>query len=140
MPHAVKTRGSATHSGASEHFDLCHFTLDSAADVCFALLIFPLTKVSDSAVKHEAEAPILEISPVSPNSEEANMVAIGQEVNIFFETSFQKSLCTAGRLSLPYLQKEPGDITISLEIFSICCKEMQQVQNPITCNTVICSL
>lgn len=84
MPHATKTRGSATHSGGSEHFDLCHFTLDSAADVCFALQIFLLTKVSDSAVKHEAEAPILEISPVSPNSEEANMVAIGQEVNVFF--------------------------------------------------------
>lgn len=141
MPHATKTRGSATHSGGSEHFDLCHFTLDSAADVCFALQIFLLTKVSDSAVKHEAEAPILEISPVAPNSEEANMVAIGQEVNVFKKkTLFQKSLCTAGRLSLLFLQKEPGDITISLKIFSIFCKEMQRVQNPITCNTVICSL
>lgn len=92
MPHAAKTRGSATHSGGSEHFDLCHFTLDSAADVCFALQIFLLTKVSDSAVKHEAEAPILEISPVSPNSEEANMVAIGQEVNVFFKNIVSKVL------------------------------------------------
>lgn len=67
--------------------------LISAADVCFALQIFLLTKVSDSAVKHEAEAPILEISPVSPNSEEANMVAIGQEVNFFLKKHCFKSPC-----------------------------------------------
>lgn len=140
MPHATKTRGSTTHSGGSEHFDLCHFTLDSAADVCFALQIFLLTKVSDSAVKHEAEAPILEISPVSPNSEEANMVAIGQEVNVFKKKHCFKSPCAQQADYLLFLQTVPGDITISLEIFSIFCKEMQQVQNPITCNTVICSL
>lgn len=120
MPHATKTRGSTTHSGGSEHFDLCHFTLDSAADVCFALQIFLLTKVSDSAVKHEAEAPILEISPVSPNSEEANMVAIGQEVNVFKKkTLFQKSLCTAGRLSTVFTNGTRRHHNITGDIFHI---------------------
>lgn len=54
-------------------------------NICFLL--------SDSAVKREAEAPILEISPFSPNSEEANMVAIGQEVNVFKKKHCFKSSC-----------------------------------------------